>query len=188
MKCSHCVSFHAVSADAHLKKRWHEQSADFLFTCCCFRRRSCLLTLTPPSLSLFFPLLSHHTLPSIPFHHHRGKSDGALRPPAVKGTRGAKVEGFLADRWERRGLRSGFGASREWRKGRDGRKGEDRHAAAAQSRQPSLPGIKLGLTAALPALLYYKNVPSPAFSMQIASQIMPFCIHFADCQAVTQGE
>lgn len=113
---------------------WDEQSADFLFTCCCFRRRSCLLTLTPPSVSLFLPLLSHHTLSSIPFHHHRGKSDGALRPLAVKGTRGAKVEWFLAHRWERRGLRSGFGASREWRKGRDGRKGEDRHAAAAQSR------------------------------------------------------
>lgn len=136
-KCCPCVSFHAVSTDAHLRKRQRMggmNKADFLFTCCSFRRRSCLLTPTPPSLSLFLPLLSRHALPSVPFHHRRGKGDGALRPPAMKGTRGAKVEGFLADRWESRGMRCGFGASGEWRKGKDGRKGEDRHAAAAQSR------------------------------------------------------
>jgi len=52
---------------------------------------------------------------------------------------------------QERGMRwEGNGVGQRWQKGMD------THAVTAQSPQPSLRGIKLGLTAALPTLLLYK--------------------------------
>lgn len=80
---------------------------------------------------------------------------GAFHPPAVESA-----------------SKKGFGMAE---KGRDGKKGEDKHA---QSRSLRLLGIKFGFTAALPALQHYKNVPLPAFNMQIGSKVMQFFFPF----------